>query len=813
MNRNPRNPFLTRLQRSRGILGAILTLAFLGLVLLLSLPKSLTAADDNDELLKLLRATESQEAASQVLGFYRYPSPETMKDQQSLWPIYSFLWAEIYRLRGDSAQARKILQSLGEWSAQNPYDDDWGGSGLAVVALWRWLSLANLNADVTLEEKENLLAKISKFWRDQPRLGRGMFINLPWLLALPQLKENLLRQTSFLARGLNNKSAAQRFFIEYLSVATTGQLTEAEQELLKEATSEGILSMPKIALSLGARLQQLGDFNGASHWLSKAMATGKSQVRAEASLSLAKLRRIDEKKPERCLTPKVQQLLSTAINESTDPEVIQEALLHRVKVAIREGCTKDYARFQKDLQQILKDFPQGRIADDALDRLASYYLDQYSDTDNLQDLIAAQKLFKQLRDNFPNREEHIDFSWFKPAMALYATKNPEKATALLKELEEARANGPLHLAAVFWLGRMAAEAGKEHEARSYFETIIRECPYNYYATRARMHLHLGNQAARQFGPDDKTLEELNANFQRSRDQRPFLIEKSPYHLRLQAATRSGLYYWSLRSYIDFRLKEFPSRRLETIPLEKLDQANRLPHVALLLALRQDALAAAETPPDPRNRLAVAGSLSEFKSQDWPLGDWPMVFCISSATDRPYDVMSKIQNDPGYLAIAYPKTFGRLIAEHSNPKVPGALLYAVSHESAFEPTFLSPAAAQGLFKFTPKTFDVLDERYHVLRKRKKSSREEFLFNPEDSFYLGALWFQKELMPSQDNNLLWALMEHNAGKAAVEEWKRKWQRRGRIGDYEFMLETVRFPETQSFVRSVANTYWIVSAAGLY
>jgi hypothetical protein len=108
----------------------------------------------------------------------------------------------------------------------------------------------------------------------------------------------------------------------------------------------------------------------------------------------------------------------------------------------------------------------------------------------------------------------------------------------------------------------------------------------------------------------------------------------------------------------------------------LDGANRLTHVALLLALRQDALAATDTPPTSRNRLVVAETLSKFTAADWPYGDWPLVIYISGAGDRPYEVKSEIQNDPRYLAIAYPKIFGDLIAKYSGADLPGAFLYAV-----------------------------------------------------------------------------------------------------------------------------------------
>jgi tetratricopeptide (TPR) repeat protein len=551
-----RNTFLALTGRRPAIFAAIFVMGAWMWPITMGHNQSAWAADETIQLLPLLEATESQEAVSRDLGAYKYADPKTMPpDLRPLWPIYSFLWAEIYRLRGDTAQARQIYRDLVEWSATTPYEDEWGGSGLAIVALWRCTQLANASPKLTTLEKGILLDKITELWKDQPRLGQGMFQTLPYLPALPQLRENLLRQSSSLAWSLNRKEEAQRFFIEYLGVATTGQLTPTEQELLAAATSEGMLSMPKVALFLGKRLDKLGDYQGASFWLNKAIETGKAQVRADASLSLARL----ERQKEPCLRGKVQKLLDTAVEESTDPNVIQEGLYLKAKIAIREGCPKDYPLFQKDLQQILQDFPRGRRADDALFELASYRLDRYRDEEDPADLDAALGLFAQLRRDYPDREDYIDSSRFKPALALYTHGKPEElrqATALLQKLEKARPDGPLHLAALFWLGRIAAESGQDQQARTYFATIIKECPYDYYATRARMHLNLGNQAARQFNPDAKTREELHAAFVRSKEQPQALAEKSPYHLRLQAAVQSGVYYRALNLISISGIKNF-----------------------------------------------------------------------------------------------------------------------------------------------------------------------------------------------------------------------------------------------------------------
>lgn len=781
-------------------------------------------------LLRLLEATESRQAALRFQGLYQYLEPGTMATNlQPLWPITNFLWAEIYRLRGDQAQARIIYQSLVEWSLNDDTKEEWGGSGLVIVSLWRWLQLVDTNSNVTPQEKEVLLAKAKIIWKKQPRLMQGMFQTLPWLNALPQLKENLLRRLSSLARSLGKEEEAQRFFVEYLSVASTGEMTPAEKELLAQATSTGVLSRPKVALLIAKRLEKLGDYDGTLFWLNEARQTGKTQIKAEASLYLARLQRL---KGEKCLSPLVKELLDTAINESTDPTVVQESLFLQGRMAKREGpegCLKDISLFQTNMQQIFNEFPQGDRADDALYMLASHHLELYCDLKNTQDLEKGRELFAKLRKDYPDRDQYIDCSWFKPAMALYARGEPEdlrQAMTYLQELEEARPTGPLHLAALFWLGRMAAESGQDERARAYFFTIIKECPYDYYAIRARLHLNLGKQASKQLELDAKTKEELKVKFHQSKNLRYDLSEKSVYHRRLEATINSGFYHRVLRGSIDCRNQYFPKQRLESISLEKLDEYQRLPHVIITLALRQDALVAVDTPAVIKNRLEVAKALSDLQSPDWPGGDWPLAvyisgasdlpFYLSDATGLPFEVNSKVQNDPGYLAIAYPKPFGPLIKNYSKEfNLSEAFLYAVIRlGSAFSTTFLEPTSgALGLIPFIPPTFKDLDGRWHLLKEKGKSSMEEFLLDANDNIYLGARWFQQEKLFKENQNILFALMAHHAGEPAVRKWQGTWQHQGRIEDYEFMIDTVRFIGTQSFVRSALNSYWIVQAADIY
>ena len=450
-------------------------------------------------------------------------------------------------------------------------------------------------------------------------------------------------------------------------------------------------------------------------------------------------------------------------------------------------------------------------------QLALYHLDLYAETGNEAHLAEGLRFYERLRQMFPEREEFLDSSWFRPALYLYGYGGQEKipqAFALLEELERQRPNGPLHLAALFWLGRLSEEQGKAQEARAFFNQIIVASRYDYYAIRARLHLQRGSQASQELHPDDHTQEELRQAFARSKRQDIPFDGDSDYHKRLREALQSDLYAQVLRSHMDLKKQHFSTRRLETIALQELDQAQMVPDVALLLSLRLDARAAVDVPPTVSNRLATAKALGNFASPDEPSGDWPLVVYLTGASDKPPAVRAKTQQDERYLTVSYPAAFAGFITTYRDTVIPAAFIYSViRHESAFSPTTLSPSGALGLFQFMEATFEDLDKSWHILQERKKSSREDCLLDPDCSIYLGARWFREKLLPRRGGNYAWALMDHNAGPGAVAGWEARWKGVNKAKDYEYMLETVPFPETRGLVRRVLTSWWIVQAAGLF
>ncbi|MGH8487497.1 MAG: tetratricopeptide repeat protein, partial [Gammaproteobacteria bacterium] len=166
--------------------------------------------------------------------------------------------------------------------------------------------------------------------------------------------------------------------------------------------------------------------------------------------------------------------------------------------------------------------------------------------------------------------------------------------------------------ATFWRGRIAEQRNDGEQARDFFRQVIEQDPYTYYGIRARMHLNDGKAASRTDLPlpGSKTRTELRDAWQQSSVDKD-LTAKSPYADRLREAVTVGLYGQLLGIENTF------NRRLDSVPLSELDADKRLPAVGLLLALRQDALAAKDKEPSAENDLKLTGVLGH-KIGDWPL---------------------------------------------------------------------------------------------------------------------------------------------------------------------------------------------------
>jgi hypothetical protein len=231
-----------------------------------------------------------------------------------------------------------------------------------------------------------------------------------------------------------------------------------------------------------------------------------------------------------------------------------------------------------------------------------------------------------------------------------------------------------------------------------------------------MHLNQGLQASGLFLADAKTREQLAVKFHKSQAAvapPPAVSEASPYHRRLKRALDSRLYYRSLCTFIPIKWVTDDLRASAVkIFLADMDRYHFLAPAAVLLSFRQDALAAIASKSGPVNRMEIAGAIRFLPRDDppKPYGDWSMVIYLTAAMDKPLEARSSIQNDPRYLAIAYPPVFQPIIETYSRKfHLEPELIYSViRHESAFYPLAMSATGDMGLFQFSKRTFESLNK---------------------------------------------------------------------------------------------------------
>lgn len=766
---------------------------------------------------------------------------ERTPPESPLWPQVIFLRAEAALRAGQPEAARVSYRELVEWAAADPYADGLGGSSLAIVALWRWVDLLSAQSEPAAAELEAVLAVESRI--RSSHLGRRL-LRFSFLDALPRLEEELTGVLAGLCWRVGNSEDARRLFLQYLELATDAELSPDEETMLDALIEAGELSRPAVVELQARRLERLRRHEEALPLWEEILRSGAPAQQDIARLRVAKLkaRLFAADRSE------LAGLLTAAIDAASDPAIIQEALYARASVWSREGGGQDLDRYVSDLERLTELYPNGPWSDDALFRLASHYQRLYERDGRAVDLERALELFRRLRA-FGGPNDWTDSAHFQPAMTLYSRGGRAdllRARSFLDGLVEHDPRGPLRRAASFWSARILEDLGEARGATSQFRAIVAARPYDYYGLRARMHLEVGARATGLLWPDQATAAALAKDLERHPAYER-LSGDSAYHRRLAVAVDSDLYRTLLDRRRAIRERSFGDR-LQNLPLARLDRGSDLESLVLLLALRQDALAAAIRPDEPKNALEVHAAVG-LRTGDLPLAMSMAVGALSGAEWR-----TRPDADPRFLRSAYPPAFADVFSAAADAEqIPAELLYALARrESLFDPAAISTFSAQGLFQFIPSTFEALDERWRLLEGSGVQDRGRYLLDPTLNAHLGARWLADELIHRQNCVLIkehgydctsetrsdprlalitsaaWfddsadarqqrvvllALMEHSRGYTAVRQWLDRWRSQGRDRDLEYMIATAAAAETRILVRGVLTDASIAAAIGLF
>jgi hypothetical protein len=249
--------------------------------------------------------------------------------------------------------------------------------------------------------------------------------------------------------------------------------------------------------------------------------------------------------------------------------------------------------------------------------------------------------------------------------------------------------------------------------------------------------------------------------------------------------------------------------LDNIPLHDLDEKNLIPAAAMLLALRQDALAARDAMPTAENRLRLAAFL------DARAGDSTAALAMTRLRgDAPHQRVIDLQKDPRFLATAYPRlgavsTLAKPLSDAAwsidgSAALSQNLMYAiVRNESGFYAGAISPVGAIGLFQIMPATFDSEPSCSPGPNtdSTRKPTAASYLFDPGRNAKFWSCWIEKQgFQATTRAEIPMFLVKHHAGVGNLNEWIRTWRGRPIEHDLELQIDTFRFPATQVFVRLV-------------
>lgn len=155
---------------------------------------------------------------------------------------------------------------------------------------------------------------------------------------------------------------------------------------------------------------------------------------------------------------------------------------------------------------------------------------------------------------------------------------------------------------------------------------------------------------------------------------------------------------------------------------------------------------------------------------------------------------KLREQRIYWEALFPFPFQTEISQWSQQNKLNPLLVTslIRQESRFETDIVSSAGALGLMQVMPDTAAWI------------ATNADFgkydLKNYQDNIKLGT-WYLAHNHKQYDNSSLLAIASYNAGAGNVADWI---QRFG-VNDPDTFVETIPFPETNDYVKSVLGNYW--------
>lgn len=399
------------------------------------------------------------------------------------------------------------------------------------------------------------------------------------------------------------------------------------------------------------------------------------------------------------------------------------------------------------LDQLRAAYPAQQAYTAALSSFGNFYVRQ-------GDWNGAAKYYQPLAQFFPQTDLGREADW-RLAWSYYLARDlPRVKAALVSHLTRHAGSGHAP-AALYWLGRIAAQEGRLPDARVFYQAVQQRFVLSYYGWEA------ANELKR------------------------LTTQKASSSIGEPSAIAVAL------------IKSIPPR--EVAPLAPCGQgtpSNVLRPFLVLKDLSLEKLAEdyikgviADRPDSPDLQLALSRLESE---QGRPA---PALFSAKKAVSDAY-VYDFSELPEELWRLLYPQAYWVLVRRQAraNGLDPYLVMALIRQESAFNPRALSVANARGLMQILPQT---------VSRSRRGRARAgRRLYDPAYNVQVGTRYL-RSLLRSFDGDPAKALAAYHAGDFRVKDWTSKIT----FQDSAEFVETIPIPSTRGYVE------WVLRDATIY
>lgn len=403
-----------------------------------------------------------------------------------------------------------------------------------------------------------------------------------------------------------------------------------------------------------------------------------------------------------------------------------QGLLHLARLSSPEDAIPH-------LNQTIEKFPDH--APEALQRKA----------DHLETLgrgNAASQTRQELLDRYPNAEVTLNYRWVQ-AQKQAETGNYANAWKWAHPIAINNPHSSLAPKAAFWVGKWASRLGRDEDAQSAYEFVLRQNPESYYAWRA-----------------------------------------------------AAILGWNVGTFTTVR-ELVPTVNLPTVRPQP-PAGSELFQELFQLGQDQDAAPVWQVDRQQEGDLTVdqqfTDGLLKVTAGDYIHGITDIWSLRERDQPAEREMWATLRQQPYYWQTLFPFPYSSLVFKWSQERqLNGLLVIAlIRQESRFQPAIRSSAGALGLMQVMPETAQWIAQQTEI--------GDYQLEDPDDNIELGT-WFLDYTHREFEGNSMLAIASYNAGPGNVSQWIRRFP----TGDPDEFVEKIPFPETKGYVEAVFGNYW--------